>query len=346
MPLFSTPPSWYDEDGNLTNVYDITGKGVVGIVEEEEEVVLASTSLSFSSDATYNTGMYCTAENAIDIGNVWRSWINNVYTKLRVTWDGTDYICYFHDTEQIRYDENGDYSGYYDWHWVGNPTKLDRYEYATNAYPFCITMDRFKNASEIVVWAIDSTAATHTLSITRLTGEYNKAPYEYDWDRVDFGRLTPEGRNSFIVGTGKIGTYASFMAGIANEVIKKEPGPTNNQWATVIGLANKLDFTQEPIDERTNGVSNTAVVIGYANEVGGEVTNSILTGMNNKFNNVAFQGKYPTRNALVGGGDVVINNAVQNGIVYGNTITQNGMNAYSCVVGGNLKIGADETCKY
>ena len=331
MSLDLGMPIWYNKYGKSLTLND----GVVSGYGEHEEEVLAQTTLSFSADSTYNTGMYCTAENAIGIGDTWRSWISNPYTKLKITWDGTDYICYFHQTEITRYDEDtGVPNGWYDWHWTGNPSRLGKYEWDTLTYPFCITMDRFKNQNEMVVWAVDSTAASHTLAISRIVGDASKAGYENFIDRPSNTFLAPEGNTSVVVGSGNTNSYATLLVGVANNIVGKES--PHNDWVTVFGSANDCDLTE------VEDADSDFVLIGKCNKVRGRSYSTILSGYRQTYNLGAFVNggsNYYTSTSFIGGRDSTFNNAVQNSLIFGSNITQNGMCSCTVAVGGGLTLG-------
>lgn len=231
-------------------------------LNETETQLVASTSVSFSLDAEHNTGLYVSAKNAITISSFAEG------QKYRVVWDGKTYFVYGWRFTALKAD-----GGWYDWQLIGNGNNgvIDGYFPENTDLPFAITQDRWENAGEWLVYAADgSTAATHTIEIYKIDGEYTKVTPEYIYN---YNNFLKQGRaeHSGYVGLNSIGENmpSSFAVGDGNTL-----GGTG-QCVFAAGGGNTINCTKGFYSE----------VHGSFNNVTGERVNStFVAGQKNTIN--------------------------------------------------------------
>lgn len=287
-------------------------------LNETETQLVASTSVSFSLDAEHNTGLYVSAKNAITISSFAEG------QKYRVVWDGKTYFVY---GWRFTYLDPNSTANWYDWQLIGNGNNnvIDGYFPENGDLPFAITQDRWENAGEWLVYAADgSTAATHTIEIYKIDGEYTKVTPEYIYNYNNFlkqGRadhsgyvgLNSIGENmpsSFAVGDGNtfIGTgQANFAAGGGNKI-----DGANQACSTVLGGLNTL---------KNKGTG--LLVEGVMNSVDGYMYSGFVGGLRSSFTSTSTGsaqgvfihgvGNTITTNGRLGG---VINMGISNKMVF------------------------------
>lgn len=285
-------------------------------LNETETQLVASTSVSFSLDAEHNTGLYVSAKNAITISSFKEG------QKYKVVWDGKTYFVY---GWKFTYLDPNSTANWYDWQLIGNGNNnvIDGYFPENGDLPFAITQDRWENAGEWLVYAADgSTAATHTIEIYKIDGEYTKVTPEYIYNYNNFlkqGRaehsgyvgLNSIGENmpsSFAVGDGNTFTgtgQANFAAGGGNQI--ESEGAYYN---TIEGFKNNAKVTSEMFASNMMGYNNTAACTG--------VTAVVIGGMQNKITGTANIGL----STILGGfNNITANTRIQTAVVLGQNNT-------------------------
>lgn len=326
-------------NAELDKKLDTEDSGAHIIGEETETNIVAETTLNFTLDA--GTGLYRTVDNAITIAD-WETYRQMPVAKFKVTFDGVEYICYAHDTEKQILTESGTVTGYYDWQYLGNPNSLGQYDYLGQNLPFCVSVDYEQNAGEWVVWS-NSTAATHTVKIDFISGEYKKLGYEYD--------ITPpiinsvRGKNSAIFGSGNTNAMGSVMSGFANDVRISGSSPSS---INIFGSGNRI-VTDKTVQNNLiagefnviDGEINYSTLLGYGNIVKpeGSINFSLITGFKNTLNNKNYN-TYPTGFSIFGGYQNTFNSGAQASVLF--TVNTNYNATFipnAAIFGGNHTIG-------
>lgn len=326
-------------NAELDKKLDTEDSGAHIIGEETETNVVAETTLNFTLDA--GTGLYRTVDNAITIAD-WDTYRQMPVAKFKVTFDGVEYICYAHDTERQILSESGTVTSYYDWQYLGNPNSLGQYDYLGQNLPFCVSVDYEQNAGEWVVWS-NSTAATHTIKVDFISGEYKKLGYEYD--------ITPpiinsvQGKNSAIFGSGNTNATGSVMSGFANDVRISGSSPSS---INIFGSGNRI-VTDKTVQNNLiagvfnviDGEINYSTLLGYGNIVKpeGSINFSLITGFKNTLNNKNYN-TYSTGFSIFGGYQNTFNSGAQASVLF--TVNTNYNATFipnSAIFGGNHTIG-------
>lgn len=323
----------------LDTKLDTEDSGAHIIGEETETNIVAETTLNFTLDA--GTGLYRTVDNAITIAD-WETYRQMPVAKFKVTFDGVQYVCYMHDTERQVLSESGTVTSYYDWQYLGNPNSLGQYDYLGQNLPFCISVDYEQNAGEWVVWS-NSTAATHTIKIDFISGEYKKLGYEYD--------ITPpiinsvQGKNSAIFGSGNTNATGSVMSGFANEVRVSGSSPSS---INIFGSGNRI-VTDKSVENNLiagmfnviDGEINYSTILGYNNTVKpeGSINFSLITGFRNTLNNKNYNTNL-TGFSIFGGYRNTFNSGAQASVLFTNETNYNAtFIPNSAIFGGSHTIG-------
>lgn len=269
-------------------------------ISETETVLVPETTLTFALDAEHDTGMYVSAKNAI-------SFTFKELQKYRVTWDGVDYIAYGRYFTWIKLNDDGSIKSAYDWQLIGNGNNgLNAFFKQDSNLPFAITQDKWENAGEWLIYAVNGdTATSHTIKIVSLSGEYKIAYPENIYNYNDNLRQSG-GQNSAYIGLNIIdaAVNSSFVTGDGNWIKR---GHTN----TVTGAGNLCDVLgrQNFISGGFNALiglnsssdsSNT--IFGYRNILNNKsarmnLGNTII-GRENK---ILIEGDYPAQTNFVGG---------------------------------------------
>ena len=158
---------------------------IVNTYSEETTTLVANKTLSFHLDTSeLNTGLYVTNVDEISASQIPRS----PYSKYIITWDGVDYEAWEDVFTRSKWDETtGLCSTWYDWECIGNGEKLGAYHPESTNLPFAISRDLFTNKSDMYVWATNSTAPTHTITIKKVTNhKVRKLNREYIYNYNNF----------------------------------------------------------------------------------------------------------------------------------------------------------------
>lgn len=339
------------EESHATTKKYVDDSLVTTPITETETVVVDTTTVNFALDAEHDTGMYVSAENAISLGSTQLQW-NDGRQKYKVIWDGVEYICYGQSTTNPKYKEDGTYT-YYDWQILGNGNnKLNCYNKDTNIYPFAITQDRWKNSAEWLVYAITSTAATHTIKVIKVEGTYKKVTPEYQYDYLS---MLKNGRsnNTLIHGfsVDDDGMSSGILSGDGNQYINDVPvGDKYDRGVVIFGngnLVHRYKATGNVLGVTITGYGNalhlkgadclSPFIAGYKNTITankGTIHPDAVFGSNNK---LTYDGNTTYGLNLVGGNSHTIKNAALSLITgLGNTVeclTANDY-IYSNIVGG------------
>lgn len=287
-------------------------------LNETETQLVANTSVSFSLDTEHNTGLYVSAKNAITISSFAEG------QKYRVVWDGKTYFVY---GWRFTYLDPNSTANWYDWQLIGNGNNnvIDGYFPENADLPFAITQDRWENAGEWLIYAADgSTAATHTIEIYKIDGEYTKVTPEYIYN---YNNFLKQGRadNSGYVGLNSIGENmpSSFAVGDGNTFI----GTGQANFAA--GGGNKIDGANQACSTVLGGLNTLKnkgtglLVEGVMNSVDGYMYSGFVGGLRSSFTSTSTGsaqgvfihgvGNTITTNGRLGG---VINMGISNKMVF------------------------------
>lgn len=167
-----------------------SGAAKMPIVKYGEKTVLVDTAtVSFTKDG--DNDWYISGDNPLSGFDASSFQPDTLYT---VTWDGTPYECFF-VSQQAHPDGS---VSYYSWKAIGNSAPLGcATGYQTSA-PFCITQN-LDNTSKAVIFAFDSTAASHSIKI-------EKTPFVKTVTPQQLYEETPDGRPAIMSGSGDFST--------------------------------------------------------------------------------------------------------------------------------------------
>ena len=287
-------------------------------ISETETVLVPETTLTFSLDAEHDTGMYVSAKNAI-------SFTFKELQKYRVTWDGVDYIAYGRYFTWVGLNDNGSIKTWYDWQLIGNGNnELNAFFKQDKNLPFAITQDKWENAGEWLVYAVDgSTASSHTLKIVSLSGEYKIAYPENIYNYNDNLRQSG-GNNSAYIGLNIINSTvtSAFAAGDGNWIRRGHSNnilgggnicDTNNRYNflagafnNVTGSANSKDLANIILGYSNNNICKSNNKTNGANVIAGLLNNLLVDGdFVSQANFISGQG-----NTLKATNDNIVGNAI------------------------------------
>lgn len=293
-------------------------------ISETETVLVPETTLTFALDAEHDTGMYVSAKNAI-------SFTFKELQKYRVTWDGVDYIAYGRYFTWLKFDNDGFVETWYDWQLVGNGNNtLNAFFEQDSNLPFAITQDKWENAGEWLVYAVDgSTASSHTLKIVSLSGEYKIAYPENIYNYNDNLRQSG-GNNSAYIGLNIINSTvtSSFVAGDGNWIKRGHINnilgggnicDTNNRYNFLVGAFNSVTGS-------ANSKDLANIILGYSNNSickSNNKTNgaNVIVGL---LNNLLVDGDFSSQANFIGGQRNTLkatNNNISGNVILGSSNT-------------------------
>lgn len=336
---------------------------IVNTYSEETTTLVANKTLSFHLDTSeLNTGLYVTNVDEISASQIPRS----PYAKYIITWDGVDYEAWEDVFTRSKWDETtGLCSTWYDWECIGNGEKLGAYHPESTNLPFAISRDLFTNKSDMYVWAINSTAPTHTITIKKVTNhKVRKLNREYIYNYNNF-LYQGKQNNSGSIGLNVVDGPSAFAVGDGN-YIEKDPSVsgTQNQGAFISGGGNKLvnsslgyvtggfNLLQNSLAGFLSGYENKgtsfqAGILGGKSNTVTRYTSSLVVGRNL---NVESQltGYSAICSAIFGYNNTVVANGVDIVAGQGNTLTgpKKDPNVDATkIVQGNAVFGANNVCE-
>ena len=212
------------EESHATTKKYVDDSLVTTPITETETVVVDTTTVNFALDAEHDTGMYVSAENAISLGSTQLDWTSG-RDKYKVIWDGVEYIVYGQASTVTKLNgklNNVDVpSGWYGWQLLGNGSnsKLMMYNKDTVNIPFAITQDRWKNSAEWLIYATNSTAATHTIKVIKIEGTYKKVTPEYQYGYVSMFNQNKDGLAVYGENAISDNVGSGIVAGYGNTII-------------------------------------------------------------------------------------------------------------------------------
>ena len=158
-----------------TSVNDLPFCDLVGTKTTEEIEVVKDKTITFTADAA--NGYYRSTKNPFAMNSGFSS-ATTLYSKYRVIFDNVEYICYSEVGTIVRFDENGELLSSGTYPLLGNAARLgDLPSINDPQLPFCIAVGR-DEASALYVYAFNSTATTHKISVYYLNEENNQLPIE------------------------------------------------------------------------------------------------------------------------------------------------------------------------
>lgn len=253
-----------EESDDAANISQLTSRAI----EETIKEVVPKTTIQFALDMEHNTGWYVSNVNVIRFDFASIDDIEKGECKYIINWDGVDYEVY--EEQFSTPGSDGDPTKlYYDWQNLGNANNdiLRGYSPVTKDLPFTITQDRWDNKGDILIYATESTDATHVISVKRVTGNYKKLTPEYYYEGYAHLRKS-KASSSASLGLNEIELRNSFAVGDGN---KLRGNGSNN---AVIGSGNKTTD------------SNASLVTGYLNETNGKWVGNLTSGLFNKIDTV------------------------------------------------------------